>query len=56
MKIATNLEDRQDKHITVCFVSNIPEPAKEYILNKLKSFENIKVIFSTKVSDGFSLN
>ncbi|MBY8986076.1 MAG: hypothetical protein KGD65_13455 [Candidatus Lokiarchaeota archaeon] len=51
MKIATNLEDRQDKLITVCFVSNIPEPAKEYILDKLKPIENIKVLFSAKTSE-----
>jgi len=47
----TNLEDRQDKDITVCFISNIPVPAKEYILEKLKSFENVKIIFSTKTSE-----
>jgi len=51
MKIATNLEDRRDKNITVCFISNIPEPAKEYIVDKLKPFENINVIFSTKASE-----
>ncbi|MHA1987864.1 MAG: NAD(P)-dependent oxidoreductase [Promethearchaeota archaeon] len=51
MKIATNLDDRQDKDITVCFISNIPEPAKEYILEKLKSFENIKILFSTKTTE-----
>ena len=51
MKIPTNLEDRQDKDITVCFISNIPEPAKEYILEKLNSFENVKIIFSTKTSE-----
>jgi phosphoglycerate dehydrogenase-like enzyme len=52
MKITSNLEDRQDKQITVSFVSNIPEPAKGYILDKLKSYDNIKVLFSTKVSEG----
>jgi phosphoglycerate dehydrogenase-like enzyme len=32
----------------VCFISNIPKPAKEYILEKLKSFENVKILFSNK--------
>jgi phosphoglycerate dehydrogenase-like enzyme len=51
MKISTNLDNRQDKDITVCFISNIPKPAKEYILEKLKSFENIKMLFSIKTSE-----
>jgi phosphoglycerate dehydrogenase-like enzyme len=51
MKISTNLEDSQDKDITVCFISNIPEPAKEYILEKLNSFENVKTLFYTKTSE-----
>ncbi len=50
MKISTNLEDRQDKHIKVCFISNIPDSVKGYILDNLKSFENITVLFSTKAS------
>ncbi|MHA2180164.1 MAG: NAD(P)-dependent oxidoreductase [Promethearchaeota archaeon] len=50
MKNATNIEDRQDNHIIVCFVSNIPKPVEEYILDKLKSFRNITILFSTKTS------
>ncbi|MHA2036078.1 MAG: NAD(P)-dependent oxidoreductase [Promethearchaeota archaeon] len=50
MKNPSNLEDRQEKHITVCFISNIPDPVQEYVLDNLKSFENVDVLFSTEGS------
>jgi phosphoglycerate dehydrogenase-like enzyme len=56
MKISTNLEDRQGKEITVGFISNIPKPAKEYILEKLKSFKNVKILFSNKTSERSLVN
>ena len=51
MKISTYLEDRQGKDIIVCFISNIPKPANEYLLEKLKSFKNVNILFSNKNSE-----
>jgi hypothetical protein len=42
MKISTNLEYSKDKDIIVGFISKIPEPAQDYIVEKLKSFEKVK--------------
>ncbi|MFX1456172.1 MAG: NAD(P)-dependent oxidoreductase [Promethearchaeota archaeon] len=50
MKIANNSENKQNNHIKVCFVSNIPEPVKEYFLDKLKPYENIRLDFLTSPS------
>ncbi|MFW9822458.1 MAG: NAD(P)-dependent oxidoreductase [Candidatus Thorarchaeota archaeon] len=48
--MATNLENKQNNPIKVCFISNIPEAVKEYILGKLKPFENIKILFLSGAS------
>ncbi|MFX0036834.1 MAG: NAD(P)-dependent oxidoreductase [Candidatus Hermodarchaeota archaeon] len=37
--------------VRVCFISNIPENAKEYIIGKLKSFDNIELNFKEETKE-----
>jgi len=34
-----------ENNITVCFTSTIPEQAREYLIENLKIFNNVQVIF-----------
>ncbi|MFX1478371.1 MAG: NAD(P)-dependent oxidoreductase [Promethearchaeota archaeon] len=51
MKKSTELIERQAKDISVCFISNIPEAAKAYIIDKLKSYNKIELSFPSKKSE-----
>ncbi|MFX1327032.1 MAG: NAD(P)-dependent oxidoreductase [Promethearchaeota archaeon] len=45
MNDSNELVSNSVKNVRVCFISNIPENAKEYIIEKLRRFDNIKLIF-----------
>jgi len=40
-----------NKNFTVCFISTISKDVREYLIKNLKSFDNLRVIFRTDVSD-----
>lgn len=37
--------DNSDKGITVCFISNVSEQIQDYLIEKLKSLDNVELIF-----------
>lgn len=51
MKNSSNNINQQVKNISVCFISNIPDPARNYISENLSDFKNVELIFRTKTSD-----
>ena len=36
---------KSDNNINVCFISTIPEQAREYLIERLKPLDNVQVIF-----------
>ncbi|MEE9377791.1 MAG: NAD(P)-dependent oxidoreductase [Candidatus Lokiarchaeia archaeon] len=47
--------DNSDKGITVCFISNVSEQIQDYLIEKLKSLDNVELIFR-KINSKKSLN
>jgi phosphoglycerate dehydrogenase-like enzyme len=44
-------EDISDRNVSVYFISRIPEQARNYLIEKLKPFNNIKIVFRKDQSE-----
>lgn len=56
MNESNNLKYKKDEKITICFLSTIPEQTREYILEKLKPLNNLRIIFPEDTSEKNLLN
>ena len=55
MNDSNELVNNSVRNVRICFISNIPENAKEYIIKKLKSFDNIVLDFrEERIEENFS--
>ena len=45
MNDSRNITSNSDKKITVCFISTIPPQARDYLIENLKSLNNVEIIF-----------
>ncbi|MFX0137611.1 MAG: NAD(P)-dependent oxidoreductase [Candidatus Hodarchaeota archaeon] len=51
MNEPNNLVGDSNKSVTVCFISNIPEEARDYLIEKLKPLKNLQIIFRKDLSE-----
>jgi phosphoglycerate dehydrogenase-like enzyme len=51
MNGTTNLKNVKNGEITVCFISDVFDQARDYLINNLKHFDNVKLIFPKDKSE-----
>lgn len=56
MKDSRNITSNLDKKITVCFISTITLQVRDYLIENLKSFKNVEIIFRKDKSKNKLLN